>query len=254
MKVFADLRTFPKVSILKLNRFIFILNAHSLIQQVAESAFKLFDRDKSGFIDFREFCCGLSIICLSSNNEKIRFIFDLFDLDRDGYLNRQELRMLLETSVLSFRRFCNGPGDQFDKMWIEHNIKIILADSGLNQVNSMSQSQNISAEQRIDFHSFRQWADYNLNMHHLLHTFELVPSPVRERKTVIEILSNYQRKHGDTMYALSFRWWDMWKTYTSQHFSTIDQNQFIDQIRSQASEDAQVPEFIKTFLLAYYEE
>jgi Ca2+-binding EF-hand superfamily protein len=55
---------------------------------VAESAFRLFDRDRSGFIDFREFCCGLSIICLSSTNEKIRFVFDLFDLDRDGYLNR----------------------------------------------------------------------------------------------------------------------------------------------------------------------
>lgn len=55
---------------------------------MAESAFRLFDRDRSGFIDFREFCCGLSIICLSSTNEKIRFVFDLFDLDRDGYLNR----------------------------------------------------------------------------------------------------------------------------------------------------------------------
>jgi len=51
-------------------------------------------------------------------------------------------------------------------------------------------------------------------MHHLLHTFELVPTPVRERKTIIDILQNYERKHGDTMYALSYRWWDMWKQYT----------------------------------------
>jgi Ca2+-binding EF-hand superfamily protein len=78
---------------------------------VVESAFKLFDRDKSGYIDFREFCCGLSIICLSGTNEKIRFVFDLFDLDRDGYLNRTELRTLLETSVMSFRKFSTGPGE-----------------------------------------------------------------------------------------------------------------------------------------------
>lgn len=78
---------------------------------MAEQAFKLFDRDKSGFVDFREFCCGLSIICLSGTNEKIRFIFDLFDLDRDGYLNKTELRTLLETSMLSFRKFSKGPGE-----------------------------------------------------------------------------------------------------------------------------------------------
>lgn len=43
-------------------------------------------------------------------------------------------------------------------------------------------------ESRIDFCTFRQWAECNLNVHHLLHTFELVPSPVRERKTIIDIL------------------------------------------------------------------
>jgi Ca2+-binding EF-hand superfamily protein len=71
---------------------------------VIESAFRLFDWDKSGYVDFREFCCGLSIICMSSTNEKIRFIFDLFDLDRDGFLNKLEIRKLLETSILSFKR------------------------------------------------------------------------------------------------------------------------------------------------------
>eukprot|EP00347_Sterkiella_histriomuscorum_P001887 403370288 len=170
------------------------IKIQGLDKQVAESAFKLFDRDRSGFIDFREFCCGLSIICLSSNNEKIRFIFDLFDLDRDGYLNRQELRTLLETSVVSFRKFCIGPGDQIDKMWIEHNTKVMFEE---NQPLTGIQAQSV--EQRIDFHTFRQWAEYNLNVHHLLHTFELVPSPVRERKTIIDILQSYQRDHGDTM-------------------------------------------------------
>eukprot|EP00347_Sterkiella_histriomuscorum_P010752 403375058 len=229
MKVFADLKTFPK--------------------QVAESAFKLFDRDRSGFIDFREFCCGLSIICLSSNNEKIRFIFDLFDLDRDGYLNRQELRTLLETSVVSFRKFCIGPGDQIDKMWIEHNTKVMFEEN-----LPLTGIQAQSVEQRIDFHTFRQWAEYNLNVHHLLHTFELVPSPVRERKTIIDILQSYQRDHGDTMYAISYRWWDMWKSYTSQHFSTQDQLQFIDQIKQKVTDNIETPEYIKNFLIAYYEE
>ena len=211
---------------------------------MAESAFKLFDRDRSGFIDFRAFCCGLSIICLSSNNEKIRFIFDLFDLDRDGYLNKHELRTLLETSVLSFRKFCKGPGELVDKMWIDHHFKVMLNES----------TAGTHHESRIDFFTFKQWAELNLNVHHLLHTFELVPSPVQERKTIIDIFQNYQRKHGDTMFAVSYRWWDMWKQYTQQHSSTKDKSKLIETIKQSLSHNETAPEFIKSFLMAYYEE
>ena len=54
-------------------------------------------------------------------------MFDLFDLDRDGYLNKQELRTLLESAVMSFRKFCKGPGDQVDKQWIEHHLKLMIS-------------------------------------------------------------------------------------------------------------------------------
>jgi hypothetical protein len=74
--------------------------------------------------------------------------------------------MLLETSVMSFRKFCKGPGELIDKMWIDHHFKVMLNESSGNQ------------ESRIDFFTFKQWAEPNLNIHHLLHTFELVPSPV----------------------------------------------------------------------------
>ena len=82
----------------------------------------------------------------------------------------------------------------------------------------------------------------------------LVPSPVRERKKIVEILSVYERKHGDTMYALSFRWWEMWKEYTSQHQSTKDQNQYIELIKQSLAEQDQAPEVIRNFLIPYYEE
>ena len=57
----------------------------------------MFDRNKIGQLDFREFCCALSIICLGSTNEKLRFFFDLFDLDRDGFLSRKEQTTLMIT-------------------------------------------------------------------------------------------------------------------------------------------------------------
>jgi len=54
---------------------------------------------------------GLSIVCLSSPDEKIKFIFDLFDIDRDDTLNKQEFKLLLETSVKLFRKFIKTGAD-----------------------------------------------------------------------------------------------------------------------------------------------
>lgn len=62
---------------------------------ICKQAFRLFDSSRVGTIVFRDFCCALSIICLGGSNEKIRFLFDLFDLDRDGLLSRKELTLLL---------------------------------------------------------------------------------------------------------------------------------------------------------------
>jgi Ca2+-binding EF-hand superfamily protein len=64
---------------------------------VCKKAFLLFNRNREGELDFRNFCCALSIICLGSTNEKFRFMFDLFDVDCDGLLSRKELLYLLTT-------------------------------------------------------------------------------------------------------------------------------------------------------------
>ena len=66
---------------------------------VCKQAFRLFNRNRDEQLDFRNFCCALSIICLGSANEKFRFIFDLFDIDSDGFLSRKELLFML--NVLS---------------------------------------------------------------------------------------------------------------------------------------------------------
>ncbi len=64
---------------------------------VCKKAFQLFNRNREGELDFRNFCCALSIICLGSTVEKFRFLFDLFDLDCDGQLTRKEVFNLLTT-------------------------------------------------------------------------------------------------------------------------------------------------------------
>ena len=71
----------------------------SLPASVAGAAFDLFDKGKTGTIDFREFCTAVAICCLSSKKEQVNFVFDLFDGNRDGKLTMEEVKLLLETAV-----------------------------------------------------------------------------------------------------------------------------------------------------------
>lgn len=145
-----------------------------LPKDVVISMFKFFDRDNSGCIDFREFCTGLSLICLSSTEEKIKVIFQLFDSDNDDVLNVNEVENLLQTSLISFRKFSKGPGGAVDTDWIEKQKHALLPGD----------------KRAINFDEFLVWAQENLNVYKLLNTFEIVPSPAREKQLIMEVLSD----------------------------------------------------------------
>ncbi|XP_052751885.1 ubiquitin carboxyl-terminal hydrolase 32 [Galleria mellonella] len=53
--------------------------------------FLAFDENRDGHVDFKELCCGLSAACRGPRTERLKFCFKIFDLDRDGVLNKKEL-------------------------------------------------------------------------------------------------------------------------------------------------------------------
>ncbi|KAM3956800.1 LOW QUALITY PROTEIN: ubiquitin specific protease 32 [Aphomia sociella] len=53
--------------------------------------FLAFDENRDGHVDFKELCCGLSAACRGPRAERLKFCFKIFDLDRDGVLNKKEL-------------------------------------------------------------------------------------------------------------------------------------------------------------------
>ena len=66
-----------------------------LPQSVAESTFRLFDINGNAQINFRNFCIAMSICCMSSREQKLKFIFDMFDTDDDGFLVEGDLDIML---------------------------------------------------------------------------------------------------------------------------------------------------------------
>ena len=59
-----------------------------------------FDEDGGGDVDFQEFVSGLSAFSSKGNKEeKLRFAFKVYDIDRDGYISNGELFIVLKMMV-----------------------------------------------------------------------------------------------------------------------------------------------------------
>nr|AAX98240.1 calcineurin B regulatory subunit [Aspergillus flavus] len=62
--------------------------------------FMKLDKDSSGTIDRDEFVSGLSAFSSKGNKEeKLRFAFKVYDIDRDGYISNGELFIVLKMMV-----------------------------------------------------------------------------------------------------------------------------------------------------------
>lgn len=66
---------------------------------VVEQNFSMFDRDRNGAIDFREFVAGLSVLQRGSSDEKLKLLFDAYDLDSNGSLDRDEVFAIYKASL-----------------------------------------------------------------------------------------------------------------------------------------------------------
>uniref|UniRef100_A0A6G3MIN5 Calcineurin subunit B type 1 (Trinotate prediction) n=1 Tax=Henneguya salminicola TaxID=69463 RepID=A0A6G3MIN5_HENSL len=72
------------------------LKQNPLVDRVLD----VFDVDRNGEIDLNEFITGISLFSNKGNAEvKTRFIFDIYDINRDGYITNGELYSVLKSMI-----------------------------------------------------------------------------------------------------------------------------------------------------------
>lgn len=55
----------------------------------------MLDLNSSGYVDLREFVHGLFKVYYSDTETKLKFAFDMYDFDRDGYIIQEDVRLIL---------------------------------------------------------------------------------------------------------------------------------------------------------------
>uniref|UniRef100_A0A8B9JIK8 Guanylyl cyclase-activating protein 2 n=1 Tax=Astyanax mexicanus TaxID=7994 RepID=A0A8B9JIK8_ASTMX len=88
--------------------------------EYAENMFRAFDKNGDNTIDFLEFVAALNLVFRGDLEHKLRWSFKVYDKDGNGFVDREELRAIVEVShILSVKSTtyhlnrCNITLDEF---------------------------------------------------------------------------------------------------------------------------------------------
>lgn len=88
----------------KMDRTAFRTILHNIFKMtddtIMDRVFKAFDKDNDSQINQEEWIRGLSIFLRGTYEEKISFCFDVYDVNSDGFISREEMFSLLKTCLV----------------------------------------------------------------------------------------------------------------------------------------------------------
>jgi Ca2+-binding EF-hand superfamily protein len=62
---------------------------------ISQKVFSVFDEDKDGFLNSKEFIVGMNKLYNGSYQDTIKLIFDILDFNHDGYIDKEDAKMIL---------------------------------------------------------------------------------------------------------------------------------------------------------------
>ena len=97
----------------------------------AENTFRVFDHNNDGKIDFREFMIGLSMSSKGSFEDKMNWIFQLYDTNKNGLISKDEMLVIVQ----SIREISTG---DIDVSAAERQVDRIYRKVDLNSDGQLS--------------------------------------------------------------------------------------------------------------------
>uniref|UniRef100_A0A8C9NSY0 EF-hand calcium binding domain 1 n=1 Tax=Spermophilus dauricus TaxID=99837 RepID=A0A8C9NSY0_SPEDA len=100
---------------------------------IMDRVFRTFDKDNDGCINVSEWVNGLTVFLRGSLDEKMKYCFEVFDLNGDGFISKEEMFHMLKNSLL--KQPSEEDPDEGIKDLVEITLKkmviiLILNDDG----------------------------------------------------------------------------------------------------------------------------
>ncbi|XP_076255455.1 ubiquitin specific protease 32 isoform X3 [Rhynchophorus ferrugineus] len=186
--------------------------------------FYALDVNQDDHIDFKELCCGISAACRGPMAERMKFCFKIFDMDRDMYLNSDELENMKHTLLFIANENKLTYAPQFS---IEQHSNNFDGDPTHNKAleslyNKLDNKGGLTQE------DFLVWAvdDKSLVAPLLELLFQVCHVSLglkphcrhNEYEIVMGWLEREQRRGyhvGQFWYLISSEWWQQWLSYTT---------------------------------------
>ncbi len=116
----------------------------------ADYVFNVFDADKSGTIDFKEFICALSVTSRGKMEDKLDWAFQLYDIDGDGKISYEEMLSIVEAIYKMVGSMVKLPEDEDTP---EKRVKKIFRMMDKDENGSLDM-----AEFKVSYgHDWRKW-------------------------------------------------------------------------------------------------
>lgn len=120
---------------------------------MGERLFKVFDGDNSGYVDFEEFVTGLQKFFRGSVEDKADMIFEMYDLNDNGCVDKKELSTMLHSLIPQLgwhKGGCEGEAagvsnklnaSEQHRHFILETVEIAFRECDLNNDNKLSHDQ-----------------------------------------------------------------------------------------------------------------
>ncbi|XP_076059243.1 ubiquitin specific protease 32 isoform X2 [Oratosquilla oratoria] len=187
--------------------------------QLARGVFNAFDENRDNHIDFKEMACGISAACRGPLTERQKFCFKVFDRDRDGKLNREELTAMIQALLLVQEEEVEEDGDGVCLGVSSERVQQLVTD--LLSQHDPQKSGCISQEEYLIWTLQNPLSNIFLNLIFQVCHVVLGLRPcnrVEEGELVMGWLRRAEKKSmtiGQFWYIINMDWWSVWMDYVN---------------------------------------
>ncbi|KAF6103859.1 potassium voltage-gated channel interacting protein 3 [Phyllostomus discolor] len=125
----------------------------------AHFLFNAFDADGNGAICFEDFVVGLSVLLRGTVQEKLKWAFNLYDINKDGYITKEEMLAIVKSI--------------YDMMG-RHTYPLVREDAPLEHVERFFQKMDRNQDGVVTIDEFLETCQKDENIMRSMQLFENV--------------------------------------------------------------------------------